>query len=206
MIEQEKSNTHKNIFTHLLNSQNLTVKFVLLGILSCTIFVIPCDRTFSINDHTASAHFFGGETVTIDDYQVVFLTAPSSPAIGDNSTTLNFSVLQNNSNIYNIQSAVVITEKNSGRIVEQIPYRVYEFSDITLPYTFQNTTDYTITLQTRITGDEKYQATPLVASFDITVADPSSLIPFNELMLFYVTPVTLVITGIMIYLHMKGKF
>jgi hypothetical protein len=101
---------------------------------------------------------------------------------------------------------VLITEKNSGRIVEQIPYRVYEFSDITLPYTFQNATDYTITLQTRITGDEKYQATPLVASFDITVADPSCLIPFNELMLFYVTPVTLVITGIMVYLHVKGKF
>jgi hypothetical protein len=168
--------------------------------------VIPCDRTSSINDHTAYAHFFGGETVTIDGYQVVFLTAPSSPIIGDNSTTLNFSVLQNNSNIYNIHSAVLITEKNSGRIVEQIPYRVYEFSDITLPYTFQNATDYTITLQTRITGDEKYQATPLVASFDITVADPSCLIPFNELMLFYVTPVTLVITGIMVYLHVKGKF
>jgi hypothetical protein len=40
-----------------------------------------------------------------------------------------------------------MTEKNSGRIMEQIPYRIYEFSDITLPYTFQNATDYTITLQ-----------------------------------------------------------
>jgi hypothetical protein len=150
--------------------------------------------------------FFGGETVTIDDYQIVFLAAPSSPTVGDNSTTLNFSVLQNTTNIYNIYSAVVITEKNSGRIIKQTPYRVYEFSDITLPYTFQNATDYTITLQTRVTGDEKYQATPLVASFDIAVADPSILIPFDELMLFYVTPVTLVITGIMIYLHVKGRF
>ena len=107
------------------------------------------------------------------------LAAPSSPTVGDNSTTLNFSVLQNNTNIYNIYLAVVMTEKNSGRIVEQIPYRVYEFSDITLPYTFQNAPDYTITLQTRITGDENYQATPLVASFDIAVADSSSLIDFN---------------------------
>ena len=97
-----------------------------------------------------------------------------------------------------------MTEKNSGRIVEQIPYRIYEFSDITFPYTFQNVTDYTITLQTRITGDENYQATPLVASFDIAVADSNSLIAFNELMRFYVTPATLVITGIMIYLHAKG--
>jgi hypothetical protein len=109
-------------------------------------------------------------------------------------------------NIYNIYSALTITKKGSGETTEQYPYRSYEFSDITIPYTFQNATDYTITIQTRITGDEKYQASPLVASFDITVADPNSLIPFNELMLFYVTPVTLVIAGIMIYLHVKGKF
>jgi len=99
-----------------------------------------------------------------------------------------FSKIQN---IYNIYSAVIITEKNSGRMVEQIPYRVYESSDITLPFTFQNTRDYTITLEMRITGDGNYQATLLVASFNIAVADSSSLIVFNELMLLYVTPVTL---------------
>ena len=120
-------------------------------------------------------------------------------------TTLNFSVLQNNTNIYNIYSAVIIIEENSGRIGEQIPYRVYESSDIILPFTFQNATDHTITLQTRITGDEKYQATPLVASFDIAIADSRSLIAFNELVLFYVTPGTLVITGIIIYQHVKRK-
>ena len=73
LIEQEKSNTDKNIFTHLLNSPNLTVKFALLVILSCTIFFIPGDGTFLNSDyHTAYAHFFGGETVNIDDYQIVF--------------------------------------------------------------------------------------------------------------------------------------
>jgi len=142
----------------LLNSSNLTVKSALLGILRwCAILFIPGDGIFSINHYSASAHFFGGETVTIDNYQVVFLAAPSSPTVGDNSTTLNFSVLENNSNIYNIYSAVVVTEKNSGRTVEQIPYKFYEFSDMTFPYTFENATDYTVTLQTRIAGDEKYQ-------------------------------------------------
>jgi hypothetical protein len=58
LIEQEKSNTHKNLFTHLLNSPNLTVKFVLLGILSCTIFFIPGDGTFLNSDNTAYAHFW----------------------------------------------------------------------------------------------------------------------------------------------------
>jgi hypothetical protein len=94
--------------------------------------------------------FFGGETVTIDGYQIVFLPSPSPTTIGDNSTTLNFSVLQNNTNIFNIQSAVVITEKNSGTTLEQIPYKFYEFSNITILYTFENSTDYTVTLETRV--------------------------------------------------------
>lgn len=149
----------------------------------------------------AYGHFFG-PTKNIDKYQVVFAPYPSNPAPGDNSTLLNFSILENNTNIYNIHAAVVIAEKQTGGIVDQIPYSLYEFSDITIPYTFQNTGDYIVTLQTRIIGDEKYQASPLVASFDISVGNQ---IPFDELMLFYVTPAAVAIAGIMIYLHSKKK-
>jgi len=87
--------------------------------------------------------------------------------------------------------------------VDQIPYRLYEFSDITIPYTFNYTGNYVVTLETRIVGDEKYQASPLVASFDISVGNGS--IPFEELMLLYVTPAAAVIAGIVIYLHSKNK-
>lgn len=180
-----------------------------IGIIIITILdgaaALSSDKTTTTTTTTAYAHFFGGKTVTVEDYQIVFLPSPSLPVIGDNSTTLNFSVLKNNTNIYNIHSAVVITEKDSQKIVDQIPYRFYEFSDITIPYTFENPVEHTVTLQSRIAGDGKYQATPLVASFDIAVEDSSSLIPFDELMLFYVTPVTLVVTGIAIYLHARGK-
>jgi hypothetical protein len=148
----------------------------------------------------AYGHFFGA-TKDVDGYQVIFAPNPSAPAPGENST-LNFTVLENNDNIYNIHAAVVITEKQSGDIVDQIPYRFYEFSDITVPYTFQNAGDYVVTLQTRITGDEKYQASPLVASFDISVGNQA---PFDELMLFYVTPAAVAIAGIAIYLHSKKK-
>lgn len=149
----------------------------------------------------AYGHFFG-TTKNIDKYQVVFAPFPPNPEPGGNSTLLNFSVLENNTNIYNIHAAVVITERQSGNIVAQIPYRPYEFSDITIPYTFQKAGDYVVHLQTRIIGDEKYQASPLEASFDISVGNQ---VPFDELMLFYVTPAAVAIAGIAIYLCFKKK-
>jgi hypothetical protein len=150
----------------------------------------------------AYGHFFGA-TRNIDNYQVIFAPSPSTPIAGDNSTSLNFSVLENNANIYNIYAAMVVTEKQSGDIIGQIPYKFQEFSDITIPYTFNDTGTYVVTLQTRIAGDEKYQEDPLVASFDISIGN--QLIPFDELMLFYVAPATAAIAGIAIYLHSKKK-
>jgi hypothetical protein len=150
----------------------------------------------------AYAHFFGA-TKNIDNYQVIFSPSPSIPIADNSSTSLNFSVLENNTNIYNIYSALVVTEKQSGDIIGQVPYKFQEFSDISIPYNFNNTGDYVVTLQTRIAGDEKYQDRPLVASFDISVGN--QLIPFDELMLFYVTPATAVVAGIAIYLHSKKK-
>src|ERR687892_2483669 len=167
--------------------------FIVLAI--CIIIII-------IQTAVAYGHFFGA-TKNIDNYQVIFSPSPSTPIAGDNSTSLNFSVLENNSNIYNIYTAMVVTEKQSGDVVAQVPYKFEEFSDITIPYTFNDTGTYVVTLQTRIAGDEKYETNPLVASFDISVGN--QLIPFDELMLFYVTPTTVVIAGIVIYLHSKKK-
>ena len=155
-------------------------------------------------DH-ADAHFFGA-TKQVDNYQIIFAPYPFNPVAGNNSTYLNFSVLDNGSNIFNIHSAVVIVEKSSGTTVGQIPYMLYEFSDVSIPYTFPNPGDYVVTLQTRIAGDEKYEATPLEASFDLTVESPNGQsIPIEELMVFYVTPAAIAIAGIAIYLHSKGK-
>lgn len=120
----------------------------------------------------AYAHFLGGKMVTVDDnYQVTFVPYPSTPVPNDNTTRLNFSVLKNNTNINNVYSALVISEKGSGKIVSQYPYRFYEFSDVTIPHVFNKTGDYVVTLQTRVSGDPKYQAEALVASFDISVVD-----------------------------------
>src|SRR5829696_790456 len=171
------------------------LSFIVLAICIIIIIIIQTGGV-------AYGHFFGA-TKNIDNYQVIFSPSPSTPIAGDNSTSLNFSVLENNSNIYNIYTAMVVTEKQSGNIIGQVPYKIQEFSDINIPYSFNDTGDYVVTLQTRIAGNEKYQDNPLVASFDISVGN--QLIPFDELMLFYVTPTAVAITGISIYLHFKKK-
>jgi hypothetical protein len=179
-------------YQKLLKLSSPTTSCIVLAI--CIIIVIQTG--------VAYGHFFGA-TKNIDDYQVIFAPIPSTPIAGDNSTSLNFSVLENNSNIFNIYTAMVVTEKQSGDIIAQVPYKFQEFSDITLPYTFNDTGTYVVTLQTRIAGNEKYQDNPLVASFDISVGN--QLIPFDDLMLFYVTPAAVAIAGIAMYLHSKKK-
>jgi hypothetical protein len=120
----------------------------------------------------ANAHFLGGDTLDVDKYQVTFVTYPSTPEAGSNSTTLNFSVLENNSNIYNVYSALTITKLGSGETIAQYPYKLFVLSDMSFPFVFNSTGDYGVTLQTRIIGDPKYEATPLEATFDLSVVSP----------------------------------
>src|SRR5262249_30205410 len=98
----------------------------------------------------ASAHFFGA-TKNVDGYQIIFAPFPSIPLAGDNSTLINLSVLdKDNQNVNNIFASLVIKEKNTGEIVKTFPFKFYEFSDITFPYTFQKIGDYIVTLQVKI--------------------------------------------------------
>jgi hypothetical protein len=154
----------------------------------------------------AYAHIFTDtpNTITknIDKYQVVFLPYPSVPLPNDNSTRLNFSLMEDNTDVYNVFVSLIIKDKESGNIVEQIPYKFYEFGDIILPYTFHNVSDYTITLQARINGDPKYEDNPLIANFDISVM--SGEIPFIGWMVT-LTPIIAAIAGILIYLDFSRR-
>ncbi len=153
----------------------------------------------------AQAHFFGA-TKTVNGYQIVFQPAPSVPLAGYNSTLLNLSVLdKDNQNVNNIFASLTIKEKNSGNVVKVFPFRFYEFSDLTFPYNFKKIGDYTITLQTKINGDPIYGDNPLSVDFDLSVGNPNQIIPFDELITYYVIPASLVIVGVAIYLRRKNK-
>jgi hypothetical protein len=160
---------------------------------------------FSDQANTAYAHFFG-ISKKIDNYQIVFQPLPIVPEANENST-LNFSILdKDNANVNNVYAALTITEKNTAKVVVQLPYKFYEFSDITFPYKFRNSTGYIATFEARINGDPKYQDNPLVTNFDISVGNNNALrIPFVQLMLYYVTPTTAAIAGVTIYVFTKKK-
>jgi hypothetical protein len=166
----------------------------------CLSYLLQKDDSF-----LAYGHFFG-ENITRDGYQVVFQPFPFAPMAGDN-TTLNFSILdEENLNIHNIFSALVITDKESNETIAQIPYKQYMYSDITIPYKFSNNSEYLVTLQTRIIGDSKYQAQPLSATFELIVGDQTAEY-FKMIMLYFVTPVcAAIIIAVLIYeLHWKKK-
>jgi len=154
----------------------------------------------------AYAHIFidTPDTITknIGKYQIVFLPYPNIPLVNDNSTKLNFSLMENNTDVYNVFVSLIIKDKESGNIVEQIPYKFYEFGDITFPYAFQNTGDYIVTFHARINGDPNYKVNPLIVNFDISVM--SSEIPFIAWMVPLI-PIIAAIAGIVIYIDFSKR-
>jgi hypothetical protein len=141
-------------------------------------------------------------TKNIGKYQIVFLPFPNNILVNDNSTKLNFSLMENKTDVYNVFVSLIIKDRDSGNIVDQIPYKFYEFGDITFPYTFQNIGDYIVTFQAKINGDPNYKVTPLTASFDISVM--SSEIPFNAWMVSLI-PIIAAIAGIVIYMDFSKR-
>jgi hypothetical protein len=119
---------------------------------------------------------------------------PSKPIVGDNSTKLNFSILDKdkNTDVKSIFVALTTKEKNSDAIVYQVPYKLHAFGDITFPYTFKNNTNYEAILKAKISGNPKYENAPLTASFDITAVNPGSQAHFDELLVYYVIPIFMI--------------
>ena len=102
-------------------------------------------------------------------------------------------------------TALVIKERNTGNVLGQIPYKFYGFSDITFRYPFQHVGNFVVTLEAKINGDPKYQDNPLISNFEISVNDLRQMIPFSQLMLYYVTPSTAAVAGVAVYLISRKK-
>jgi hypothetical protein len=191
---------------------------LLLHYLLIFIFCVVIVAVFLLSDTTlvidqeknrfAYAHLFSDtpNTITknIGKYQLIFLPYPNIPLTNDNSTRLNFSLMENKTDVYNVFVSLIIKDRESGNVVvEQIPYKFYEFGDITFPYIFRNASDYVVTFQARINGDPKYEVNPLIANFDISVINPGEILFIGWIAIL--APILAAIPGIVVYMFFKRK-
>jgi hypothetical protein len=58
-------------------------------------------------------------------------------------------------------------DKNTNKIVHQVPYKFYSFADLSYPYVFKHEGKYSLSLLTKIAGDEKYENNPLIVTFQL---------------------------------------
>jgi hypothetical protein len=187
----------------------MSYTFIIFYIFIAAIFLLSYTTAnlfiYQENNHLAYAHIFTDipNTITknIDKYQLIFLPYPNIPIANDNSTRLNFSLMEIKTDVYNVFVSLIIKDRKSGNVVvEQIPYKFYEFGDITFPYTFRNASNYIISFQAKIHGDPKYKVNPLIANFDIPVKP--NVIPYIGWIAVLV-PILSVIPGIVVYMFFK---
>ena len=126
-------------------------------------------------DNKVYAHIFSEIPNAIfkekDGYSIAFLPYPAHPKVNDNTTLLNFNVQKKGNDVTNTFISLIIMDKNSKKIVYQVPYKFHEFADITYSYTFQNYSKYSLSLLTKVAGDPKYENNPLIVNFDIEISN-----------------------------------
>ena len=184
-----------------------SASLIIIGLTIMTIYGVGYISAHVIP--SASAHFFGVpilQNKTVGNYKIVFQPYPAIPLAGDNSTQINLSVLDKDGKNINIMFASLgIKQKETGDLVKTFPFKLYEFSDMTFPYTFTKSGTYVVTLNSRINGDPLYSKTPLVVDFDLPVRSGSLLVLFSELMTYFLTPALIAIAGLAVYLRIKKK-
>ena len=196
---------------YYLSYHGIHIISIVIVIITVSFLIFDLQYTIVSNSNIAYAHIFSDTensiTKNVDGkYQVAFLSYPPTPLVNDTSTKLNFSIMENSTDVPNIFTSLIILDKNTKSIIEQTPYKFHEFGDVTYPYTFLNDGEYTAVVQAKINGNPKYESNPLKASFDVSVhnMEKSSNL-FSQIMLFYVTPIMAVIVGTIIYIDRKRE-
>jgi hypothetical protein len=159
-------------------------------------------------NNLAYAHIFPGtpnsEFVKKDGYQIGFLPYPKNPTIDDNSTLLNLNVQQNGNDVSNTYVSLIIMDKNTKKIVHQIPYKFYVFADMSYTYIFKNDGEYSLSLLTKISGDKKYENNPLIATFDLeTEGNISKSDNINSIIIYSLISLTVIVLTVIIFLKKK---
>ena len=111
----------------------INFSFALIIRFFCIIGILLFISLFTISDNLVYPHIFSGTSNSMfkekDGYRIGFLPYPAIPKVNDNNTLLNFNVQKDGNDVTNTFISLIIKDKNSDRIVHQVPYKFYEFAD-----------------------------------------------------------------------------
>jgi zinc transporter ZupT len=115
----------------------------------------------------ADGHLFGGETKQVRNYNITYVSIPENPILGTD-TTLAFSILSENTDIFNMLAKITIMKGDD--IVAEIPETRYPTGDIFVPFTFTEDGLYRITLEAKLSEDPD----PIATTFDQGIGQPAT--------------------------------
>ena len=146
---------------------------MLLFVLLISFTIFSSEHSFHGDEiiNLAYAHIFPGTPNAVfiekDGYQIGFLPYPKNPKVNDDNTLLNLNVQEDGNDVGNTFVSLIIMDKNTNKIVHQVPYKFYSFADMSYPYVFKHEGKYSLSLLTKIAGDEKYENNPLIVTFQL---------------------------------------
>jgi hypothetical protein len=162
---------------------------------------------FPFNDETlnlAYAHIFPGTPNAVfiekDGYQIGFLPYPKNPKVNDDNTLLNLNVQKDGNDVGNTFVSLIIMDKDTNKIVHQVPYKFYLFADMSYPYVFKNEGRYSLSLLTKIAGDTKYENNPLIVTFELdTEGMVNKIGNVNSTIIYSIIGFTIIVGIVFIY-------
>ena len=113
---------------------------------------------------------------------------------------MNLNVQKNGNDVGNTFVSLTIMDKNTEKIVHQVPYKFYLFADMSYPYVFKNEGKYSLSLLTKIAGDEKYENNPLIVTFELdTEGIVNKISNVYSIIIYSVIALTIIIGIVFIY-------
>ena len=183
----------------------IKTRFLLLFVLTLWFTIFHNEYPFRDKPlNLAYAHIFPGtpnaEFIEKDGYQIGFLPYPKNPKVNDDNTLLNLNVQENGNDVGNTFVSLIIMEMNSNKIVHQVPFKFYSFADMSYPYVFKNEGKYSISLLTKIAGDEKYENNPLIVTFQLdTDGIVNKISNVNLIIIYSVNALGIIVVLVYIY-------
>ena len=180
--------------------------FLLLFVLLISFTIFSYQHSFRGDEiiNLAYAHIFPGTPNAVfieqDGYQIGFLPYPKNPKVNDDDTLLNLNVQENGNDVGNTFVSLIIMDKNTNKIVHQVPYKFYSFADMSYPYVFKHEGKYSLSLLTKIAGHEKYENNPLIVTFQLdTDGIVNKISSTNSIIIYSMIAFPIIICIVFIY-------